>query len=174
VQLDPNLPQAHAQLGWVLLFKREHGAGIAEFERAFALNHNFVESRFALGLILCGGASESNRNAPGEYLPRSFSPFRQFWFSGSCLLHGQTLRGSRADAASIPIAQAKYANSPALVGCCIRPTGAACRGEVRGGGCLRIEPGFTIDRWKCTAVYKDPNDAEHLLGGLRKAGLPES
>jgi hypothetical protein len=39
---------------------------------------------------------------------------------------------------------------------------------------VRIEPGFTIDRWKCTAVYKDPNDAEHLFDGLRKAGLSET
>jgi hypothetical protein len=38
---------------------------------------------------------------------------------------------------------------------------------------LRIEPDFAIDRWKCTAVYKDPKDTEHLLVGLRKAGLPE-
>ena len=38
---------------------------------------------------------------------------------------------------------------------------------------LRIEPGFTIDRWKRTAVYKNPEDAEHLFDGLRKVGLPE-
>jgi adenylate cyclase len=37
----------------------------------------------------------------------------------------------------------------------------------------RIEPGFTIDRWKVTAVYKNQEDAEHLFDGLRKAGLPE-
>ncbi len=38
---------------------------------------------------------------------------------------------------------------------------------------LRIEPGFTIERWKCTVPYKNPQDAEHLFDGLRKAGLPE-
>jgi adenylate cyclase len=39
---------------------------------------------------------------------------------------------------------------------------------------LRIEPGFAIDKWKCTAVYRNPDDAEHLFDGLRKAGLPET
>jgi hypothetical protein len=38
---------------------------------------------------------------------------------------------------------------------------------------LRIDSGFTIDRWKCTATYKNPKDAEHMFDGLRKAGLPE-
>jgi tetratricopeptide (TPR) repeat protein len=39
---------------------------------------------------------------------------------------------------------------------------------------LRINPSFTIESWKLLAVYKDPKDLEHLLDGLRKAGLPES
>ena len=39
---------------------------------------------------------------------------------------------------------------------------------------LRINPGFTIERFKRQAVHKDPKDVEHRLDGLRKAGLPES
>jgi adenylate cyclase len=135
VQLDPNLPQAHAQLGWVLLFKREHEAGIAEFEQAFALNHNFVDSRFALGLIYAGEPARAIETLQANTCLDPFSPFREFWFSGPCLLHCETLQGGRADAASIPIAAAEYTNPPALVGCYIRPTGAACESEVRGGGC---------------------------------------
>ena len=38
----------------------------------------------------------------------------------------------------------------------------------------RIEPHFTIERWKRTAVYKRPEDAQRLFDGIRKAGLPES
>ncbi len=39
---------------------------------------------------------------------------------------------------------------------------------------LRINPGFTIESLKRLVVYKDPKDAEHILDGLRKAGLPEA
>jgi len=39
---------------------------------------------------------------------------------------------------------------------------------------LRISPGFTIERWKCVVVDKDPKDVEHRLDGVRKAGLPET
>jgi hypothetical protein len=37
-----------------------------------------------------------------------------------------------------------------------------------------MNPRFTIATWKVTAVYKNPDDTEHLLEGLRKAGLPEA
>ena len=39
---------------------------------------------------------------------------------------------------------------------------------------LRINPGFTIERYKRLSVYKNPEDDEHRIDGLRKAGLPES
>jgi tetratricopeptide (TPR) repeat protein len=54
VRLDPCLPQAHAQLGWVLNLKGQPDAAIAEFEGAFTLNPNFIDSRFALVLICSG------------------------------------------------------------------------------------------------------------------------
>jgi hypothetical protein len=39
---------------------------------------------------------------------------------------------------------------------------------------LRINPGFTIERIKPLIVYKNPDDTEHRIDGMRKAGLPES
>src|SRR5262249_3711677 len=45
VRLATRLPQARAELGYVLLYKRGHDAAIAEFERAFALNPNFIDYR---------------------------------------------------------------------------------------------------------------------------------
>jgi adenylate cyclase len=54
VRLDPRLPQARAQLGHVFLYKRQHAAAIAEFERAFALNPNFIDHRFAVALTYLG------------------------------------------------------------------------------------------------------------------------
>jgi hypothetical protein len=37
---------------------------------------------------------------------------------------------------------------------------------------LRINPGFTIESYKHLLVHKNPEDVEHRLDGLRKAGLP--
>jgi hypothetical protein len=38
---------------------------------------------------------------------------------------------------------------------------------------LRINPGFTIEKFKGLAVYKASKDLDHRLDGLRKAELPE-
>jgi adenylate cyclase len=41
---------------------------------------------------------------------------------------------------------------------------------------LRIDPSFTVAKSKRTYLYfwKNPSDAEHIIDGLRKAGLPET
>ena len=39
---------------------------------------------------------------------------------------------------------------------------------------LRINPAFTIESWKRLAIFKNPEDADHLIDGIRKAGLPEA
>src|SRR6266446_6720346 len=54
VHLDAHLPQARAQLGHVLLFKRRHDAAILEFERAFQLNPNYIDYRYARALTFAG------------------------------------------------------------------------------------------------------------------------
>src|SRR5262249_11930137 len=43
IQLDPNLPIAHAHLGQVMTFEGQHEQSIAEYERAIALNPNFTD-----------------------------------------------------------------------------------------------------------------------------------
>jgi adenylate cyclase len=54
VQLDPNLPLAHAKLGVALTFKGQLQSATVAFERAIALNPNFTDWRFAFPLIFSG------------------------------------------------------------------------------------------------------------------------
>jgi adenylate cyclase len=54
VELDPNLPDAHAILGFALVWLRHHDASLAEIERAIALNPNYVDWRLGWVLIVAG------------------------------------------------------------------------------------------------------------------------
>ena len=38
---------------------------------------------------------------------------------------------------------------------------------------LRAHAGFTLEQVGLTEVFTDPADLNHLLDGMRKAGLPE-
>jgi adenylate cyclase len=175
VRLDARLPEARAQLGYVLLWKSQHDAAIAEFERAFALNPNFIDYRYAAALTYAGEPARAI-----EVLESSIrlDPFQPLLFAVSArglanymlkhygeavrLFRECALRGPNLQWPHLALASA-YAQSGRLE-----------EARKEAAEVLRINPGFTIESWKCRlAVYKDPKDAEHRLDGLRKAGLPE-
>src|SRR5262249_6160706 len=83
VHLDPRLPQARAQLGHILLWKGQHDAAIAEFERAFALNPNFIDNRFAQVLLCAGEPSRAIDLLEANMRLDPFQPlFYSFGFMG--------------------------------------------------------------------------------------------
>jgi adenylate cyclase len=175
VHLDSRLPQAHAQLGWVLLWKRRHDIAIAEFERAFVLNPNFIDSRFAHLLTYAGEPAKAMEILEANIRLDPFQPLMHssgFMGFANYMLkcYSETVRLLRECISHLPNSQAVHlwlASAYAQLGQVEEARGEAA--EV-----LRINPGFTIERWKRLAVHKNPKDAEHRIDGLRKAGLPEA
>jgi adenylate cyclase len=176
VHLDPLLPQARAQLGQVLLFKRRHDAAIAEFERAFALNPNFIDYRYAQALMYAGEPARAievlEASTHLDPLQPNMFAFTSVMGGANYMLkrYGEAMRWYREGASRLPSLQwprfglaAAYAQSGQLE-----------EARAEAARVLRINPGFTIESWKRIAVYKDPEDLEHRIDGLRKAGLPET
>src|SRR5262249_52953203 len=107
VHLDDHLPQARAQLGAVLPLKGQHDAAIAEFERAVALNPNFIDYRYALALIYAGEPARAI-----EFLEANlrFDPFQPLIYSTSWLgfanymlkRYGEAIRLLRECASRLP------------------------------------------------------------------------
>jgi adenylate cyclase len=173
VQLDPNLPQAHAQLGWILLHKRQHDAASAEFQRAFALNNNFVDHRFALCLIFAGEPARAVETLQTNICLDPFHPLASFGFLGHAYY---MLKRYKEAAQTLQVYPSRAPNVrilPLWLAAANAQLGQLAEAKAEAAEVLRIEPGFTIERWKCTVPYKNPQDAEHLFDGLRKAGLPE-
>jgi adenylate cyclase len=173
VQLDGNLPQAHAQLGWVLLFQRQHEASIAEYERAFSLNPNFSDSGIGLALVFAGEPARAIEILQANLRLDPFQNASRLGYVGHALYmlkrYPEAVPPLRECAWRMPnfrIAHLWLAAAYAQAGQLVEARAEA--DEVR-----RIEPGFTIDRWKLTAVYKNNEDAEHLFDGLRMAGLSQ-
>jgi adenylate cyclase len=176
VRLDARLPQAHAQLGHVLIFTGELDAAIGEFEKAFALNPNFIDYRYAEALMCAGELARTmevlETNARLDPFLWSLPAVTGWQGRAHYMLkrYGEAVRLLRECASLLPDVEWPHrwlAAAYAQLGQLEEARAAAAQ-------VLRINPGFTIERYKPLVLYKAPKDAEHYVDGLRKAGLPES
>jgi len=174
VRLDPLLPPARAQLGYVLLYKRQHDAAVAEFERAFALNPNFVDYRYAVALTFAGEPARAIQVLEASMRLDPFQPFNSFRVIGlaNYMLkrYGEAVRVLRECVSRLPNRQWPHS----LLAAAYAQAGQLEEAKAEAAEVLRINPGVTIERYKRLVVFKDPKEVEHRLDGLRKAGLPET
>jgi adenylate cyclase len=172
VQVDAELPQAHSQLGWVLVFRRQHDASIAQFERAYSLNPNFTDYQFGLSLVFAGNPMRGIEALQSSMRLDPFQPFLRSGYMG----HAYYMLKRYADA--VPPLRECSSRTPSWriahlwLAAAYAQLGLLAEARAEAHEVRRLEPGFTIDRWKRTAPYKNSDDAEHLFEGLRKAGLP--
>jgi adenylate cyclase len=174
VQLDPNLPQAHAQLGHVLHRRREHEAAVAGYERAMALNPNFSDWRFAEVLIYAGDPARAIEAVERHMRLDPFhAPLAAGWLGLARYMLKQyaqalpALRECASRAPNLPVGHACLAATYAQLGDMEKARAAAA--EV-----LRIMPKWTTESVAAPlSPFKRPQDSEHFFDGLRKAGLPE-
>jgi tetratricopeptide (TPR) repeat protein len=174
VHLDPNLPMAHSNLGHVLLWKRQHDASIAEFERAVALNPNDVDWRFSVALVYAGQPKRAIEVAE-TYM--RLDPFHTPLASGflgfahyMLKQYAQALSLLRESVSRAPKLRPSYAWLAATHAQMMHSDEArAAAIEV-----LRLQPDYTIaGTARRLASFKQAKDEDHFLDGLRKAGLPE-
>jgi adenylate cyclase len=175
VRLDARLPQAHAQLGHVLVFKRQHDGAIAEFERAFALNPNFIDNRFAWVLLYAGEPARAIKVLKANI---RLDPFQPLIFSLGAMgmanymlrRYGEAVLFFRECASRLPNLQTPHL----WLATSYAQSGQLREARTEAAEVLRINPGFTLEGYERLLPYKDPKDAEHRLDGLRKAGLTET
>jgi adenylate cyclase len=175
VHLDPRLPQARASLGNVLVYKRQHDAALAEFERAFALNPNFIDNRFGVVLVASGEPAKAIEVLEANLRLDPFQPLiYSFGTRGlaNYLLKrcADAVRFFREGATCLPRLQLPHIGLASTYA----QLGQLEKAREEAAEVLRINPGFTIESYKRIVMYKYPEDAEHRYDGLRKAGLPES
>ena len=173
IELDKNLPLAHAVLGHVLMWKREHDASIAEFERAIASNPNYVDWRFGLALVLAGN-SQRAIDALKAYM--RLDPFHAPLASG---LVGWAHYMLEQYSQALLVLRDFVAQTPNLTfghfWLAATHTQLGRLEEARGEAAevLRLQPNFTIAGMRRVVGFKDAKDDRHFFDALRKSGLPE-
>jgi len=174
VEIDPNLPEAHAQLGFALMARHELDAAIAAFERANALNPNYVNWHFGVALVRAGDPRRAigiiNRYVRLDPLAAPFA-------SGMLGFAHYMLKDY---AAALPLLRDCVSVSPNMRGGHVWLAATyAQMGKLKEAGeeiaeVVRIEPNYTIGGIaRPTITFKNAEDDQHYFDGLRKAGLPE-
>lgn len=172
VQLDPLLPQAHAQLAIVLTTRGEHDAAVAALERASELNPNFVDWRFAATLALAGQSARAIEIGLSYMrLDPFYQSFAAYHFGVAYYLakdYTEACRLLREHVARTPNSRPGHG----LLAASYAQLGETDLARAHAAKVLRIQPGYTIAGLQRTA-FKFPCDADHFIAGLRMAGLPE-
>jgi adenylate cyclase len=174
VQLDPNLPQAHASLGNVLTMKHQYDAAIAAFERATALNPNYSHWRYAVPLVRSGNFVRAIEVLDAYIRTDPFYP------SATIMLLGAAYYMLKRYREALPLLRECISRAPNMRGAHVWLAAAYAQlgqmeeARVEVAEVLRIEPNYTIDgTQKRLYGFKFPKNADHFFDGLRKAGLPE-
>jgi adenylate cyclase len=173
VQLDPNLPQAYAQLAYVLSFSAMPDAAVAQFERAVTLNPNFTDWRFAAVLAFAGQAERAIEVAKKHLRVDPFAtPIARGYLGLAYLM-------LRRYSEAVPPIREFVSQSPnhrparAWLTAAYGHLGQLEEAQAQAAQLLRLDPGFVSNRARDRQFekYFRPEDAEHLADGLRKAGL---
>jgi adenylate cyclase len=174
VELDPDLPIAHARLGAVLTFKGQHELSIAEYEKAIALNPNFTDWRFGMTLLRAG---EPARGIQVIETHMRYDPFYSPFAAGQLGL-AHYLRQEYLQA--LPPLRELTSRAPNIrmghvwLAADLAQLGQLNEAHAEAAEVLRLDPKFTIDgTQRQFSRFKRPEDAAHFFDGLRKAGLPE-
>ena len=173
VQLDPNLPHAQSCLAHSLVWKGEHDAAVAAFDRAKHLNPNFTNFPSASVLVLAGEHVRATTEIATLMRLDPFYPaLAPFW---SALAYYMLEQYEKA----LPLFREFVARAPNLhhahlwlVTTCMY-LGKREEAQHAAREVLRTDPGFTLEKYIgfFARTWKRPEDAKHL-DGLRMTGLP--
>src|SRR5262249_3536971 len=147
------------QLGQVLLYKSQHDAALAEFERALALNPNFIDDRYAFALICAGEPERAIEVLEANMRLDPFQPLTHStgWLGFANYMlkrYGEAVRLFRECVSRLPNLQWPHL----FLAGAYAQAGQLEEARKEAAEVLRINPAFTIESWKRLAVFKDPKD----------------
>jgi tetratricopeptide (TPR) repeat protein len=176
----PNHALAHLALGVVRSTTNRVAQGVAEYERALALDRNLADGHALIGeakiFMGRGAETEAHINEAFRLSPRDILAFNWLMTVGFAKLQltadaeavGWFLRSIEANR-NYPTAHFGLAATLALLGSLDQARAAAKAG-------LALDPSFTIRRFRLGASSDNPTylaKRERIYEGMRLAGVPE-
>ncbi len=176
VLLDAGLAKAHMVLGDIYCWMMRHKQAVAEGRRAIALDPSYADGHMALAyfLITSGQAEE----AIGE--AQTALRFNPVYANGLYYeMLGKALYLTKQYEAAMAVLEQGVSRDPNVDGlhqwlaASYAQVGQMDDARTHAKEYLRLYPGVSLRHLAKILPYKSKRDLDHLLDGLRKAGLPE-
>ncbi|MGH6925589.1 MAG: adenylate/guanylate cyclase domain-containing protein [Propylenella sp.] len=173
VALDNSDLEAHWNLGLVHLWLRQHDLAIAEEQYVVRIGPSFAPAYAALGSVFHYSGRSTEAIEPLLMAMRLDPRFGSIWlhFLAQAYFGASRYEEAAAVLKRRIIRQPDTDISRVLLASCYgyleRPTEA----RVLWQEALHHNPNYSLDQKRRALPYKNPGDFDHLVNGLRKAGL---
>ena len=169
VLADPRDARGYGELGFVNLYRKDHDASLAAFEKALQLNPNDTDIMSNMGdaLAHCGRSEEAIELLKKSLLLNPFYPDQYLWYLG-----GAYFNLKQYDDA---IKTLKKMNSPTegrrLLAASYAYLGNKNEAKNQANKVMEAYPNFNLGHWEKVQPDVHPEDTQHFVEGLRLAGL---
>ena len=171
IQLDPREGRCHQFLAQAYRYRGEFDLAVSHFERSAALNPNDANGIAQMGSVL----AIAGRAGEGAGMIREamrLNPFHPEWYWSGLAVASYAARDYEDALMANRQLRSRTAYWPlARAAACLAQMGRLEEARSQMLEVLRLKPDFHLSAEKL--VYKNPADAEHVIEGMRKAGLPE-
>lgn len=169
VSADPNDARGHAELGYVLLYRKEHDRSLASYRRALALNPNDAKviAEMADALTHSGHSEEALVHFERAMRLNPFYPDQYLWDMAGAYMKLHRFE----EAIDCVLRMNNVAQGRRILAVCYSYLGREEEAR-REAELIRIaQPDFTAERWVEIVPDRRAEDRETLLNGLKAAGL---
>jgi TolB-like protein/Tfp pilus assembly protein PilF len=174
ITLYETFPLAHAALGSVYLWQKQYDDAIAAFERAVALDENFVCGQ----MLLAGGLSQVGRVEEAVRVGERALSLKALPVDDRCLYgvaSAYALAGRLEEAVKLHLRllqqSPNFLVSHLQLADIYSQLGQEAEAQAAAAEVLRINPQFSLEVHKQRVPLKDPAMLERQIAVLRRAGL---
>ena len=173
VELDASNPHAYFAVSAAALWMKQHDVSIAAAEKCLAIAPNFADGHGILALIFVYSGKPREAIASLNKAMRLDPHYRDIHLHFLALAHVQLGEYEQA----VAVLKRRLVRKPEsdisrmLLAAVYGHLGNFEESRIEWAEVLRINPDYSLEHRRKTLPYKDPADFEHVLDGLRKAGL---
>jgi TolB-like protein len=173
IKLNPSLPEAYAELGYNIIRKRDFDAATAAAERAIALNPTFADYRLAQVFYSIGEPARAIAIAKEQMRLDPFHPHFAPLMVGVAHYHLKEYYDAQHWLSEAIGRAPNHQYGHAFLAATYAQLGRLEDAHAEAAEVLRLNPRYSISgTQERVSVLKRAEDMEHLVDGLRKAGLP--